>query len=188
MRPCKRSPILIRYSALACILPAAQAGNLLFLGPTGSGKMRTVEFGDSRAVIKVDCAELSRPPRNASAHHPRGVSRKPSQGESSSSVEDLRRYHSQKIFAANSMLRNAKFFCSTMRTTWCFTHFWRTSPEQVAFRPASSHDMVVMPARQRVGHETRLAERLVDTGRFSVAGRPNERGNLVRYFGNWTTP
>src|SRR6267142_1433777 len=38
--------------------------NLLFLGPTGSGKTRTVEaaaeilFGDSRAVIKVDCAEF----------------------------------------------------------------------------------------------------------------------------------
>ena len=37
-------------------------GNLLFLGPTGSGKTRIVEaaaeilFGDSRAVIKVDCA------------------------------------------------------------------------------------------------------------------------------------
>jgi ATP-dependent Clp protease ATP-binding subunit ClpB len=39
-------------------------GNLLFLGPTGSGKTSTVEaaaeilFGDSRAVIKVDCAEF----------------------------------------------------------------------------------------------------------------------------------
>jgi ATP-dependent Clp protease ATP-binding subunit ClpA len=39
-------------------------GNLLFLGPTGSGKTRTVEaaaeilFGDNRAVIKVDCAEF----------------------------------------------------------------------------------------------------------------------------------
>jgi ATP-dependent Clp protease ATP-binding subunit ClpB len=39
-------------------------GNLLFLGPTGSGKTRTVEaaaeilFGDSQAVIKVDCAEF----------------------------------------------------------------------------------------------------------------------------------
>ena len=39
-------------------------GNLLFLGPTGSGKTRTVEaaaeilFGNSRAVIKVDCAEF----------------------------------------------------------------------------------------------------------------------------------
>ena len=39
-------------------------GNLLFLGPTGSGKTRTVEaaaeilFGDSRAAIKVDCAEF----------------------------------------------------------------------------------------------------------------------------------
>src|SRR5260221_4948740 len=39
-------------------------GNLLFLGPTGSGKTRTVEaaaeilFGDPRSVIKVDCAEF----------------------------------------------------------------------------------------------------------------------------------
>ena len=39
-------------------------GNLLFLGPTGSGKTRMVEaaaeilFGDPRAVIKVDCAEF----------------------------------------------------------------------------------------------------------------------------------
>src|SRR5580765_4968921 len=39
-------------------------GNLLFLGPTGSGKTRVVEaaaeilFGDSRAAIKVDCAEF----------------------------------------------------------------------------------------------------------------------------------
>src|SRR6202140_2032807 len=39
-------------------------GNLLFLGPTGSGKTRTVEaaaeilFGDARAMIKVDCAEF----------------------------------------------------------------------------------------------------------------------------------
>src|SRR5712691_3733552 len=39
-------------------------GNLLFLGPTGSGKTRIVEaaaeilFGDPRAVIRVDCAEF----------------------------------------------------------------------------------------------------------------------------------
>src|SRR6267154_587954 len=44
--------------------PGRPIGNLLFLGPTGSGKTRTVEaaaellFGDSRAVIKVDCAEF----------------------------------------------------------------------------------------------------------------------------------
>src|ERR1700685_2629505 len=44
--------------------PGRRVGNLLFLGPTGSGKTRTVEaaaeilFGDSRAVIKVDCAEF----------------------------------------------------------------------------------------------------------------------------------
>src|SRR3984957_13494794 len=44
--------------------PGHPVGNLLFLGPTGSGKTRTVEaaaeilFGDSRAVVKVDCAEF----------------------------------------------------------------------------------------------------------------------------------
>jgi len=44
--------------------PAHPIGNLLFLGPTGSGKTRIVEaaaeilFGDSRAMLKVDCAEF----------------------------------------------------------------------------------------------------------------------------------
>jgi ATP-dependent Clp protease ATP-binding subunit ClpB len=44
--------------------PGRPVGNLLFLGPTGSGKTRIVEaaaeilFGDSRSVIKVDCAEF----------------------------------------------------------------------------------------------------------------------------------
>src|ERR1700739_544669 len=44
--------------------PGRPVGNLLFLGPTGSGKTRIVEaaaeilFGESRAVIKVDCAEF----------------------------------------------------------------------------------------------------------------------------------
>jgi ATP-dependent Clp protease ATP-binding subunit ClpA len=44
--------------------PGRPVGNLLFLGSTGSGKTRTVEaaaeilFGDSRALIKVDCAEF----------------------------------------------------------------------------------------------------------------------------------
>jgi ATP-dependent Clp protease ATP-binding subunit ClpB len=44
--------------------PGRPVGNLLFLGPTGSGKTRIVEaaaeilFGDSRSIIKVDCAEF----------------------------------------------------------------------------------------------------------------------------------
>jgi ATP-dependent Clp protease ATP-binding subunit ClpB len=44
--------------------PARPIGNLLFLGPTGSGKTRIVEaaaeilFGDSHALLKVDCAEF----------------------------------------------------------------------------------------------------------------------------------
>jgi ATP-dependent Clp protease ATP-binding subunit ClpB len=44
--------------------PGRPVGNLLFLGPTGSGKTRIVEaaaeilFGSPRAVIKIDCAEF----------------------------------------------------------------------------------------------------------------------------------
>ncbi|PYT80295.1 MAG: ATP-dependent Clp protease ATP-binding subunit [Acidobacteria bacterium] len=44
--------------------PGRPVGNLLFLGPTGSGKTRIVEaaaeilFVEARAVIKVDCAEF----------------------------------------------------------------------------------------------------------------------------------
>src|SRR3954454_4877072 len=44
--------------------PGRPVGNLLFLGPTGSGKTRVVEamaeslFGDPRACIKIDCAEF----------------------------------------------------------------------------------------------------------------------------------
>ncbi len=44
--------------------PGRPLGNLLFLGPTGTGKTRLVEAtaeslaGDARAVIKIDCAEF----------------------------------------------------------------------------------------------------------------------------------
>src|SRR3954464_1140349 len=44
--------------------PGRPVGNLLFLGPTGSGKTRVVEslaeslFGDPRALIKIACAEF----------------------------------------------------------------------------------------------------------------------------------
>src|SRR3954470_5894701 len=44
--------------------PGRPIGNLLFLGPTGTGKTRVVEsvaetlFGEGRACIKIDCAEF----------------------------------------------------------------------------------------------------------------------------------
>src|ERR1039458_7491545 len=44
--------------------PGRPIGNLLFLGPTGSGKTRLVEaaaeilLGDGRALVKIDCAEF----------------------------------------------------------------------------------------------------------------------------------
>jgi len=45
-------------------MPGRPIGNLLFLGPTGSGKTRVVEssaeilFGSPRAFVKIDCAEF----------------------------------------------------------------------------------------------------------------------------------
>ena len=71
-----RRKIVGQDAAVACVVdlyqtflaglhpPGRPIANLLLLGPTGSGKTRVVEavaetlFGDSRAVIKVDCAEF----------------------------------------------------------------------------------------------------------------------------------
>ncbi len=45
-------------------IPGRTIGNLLFLGPTGSGKTRTVEasaeilFGNPKAFVKINCAEF----------------------------------------------------------------------------------------------------------------------------------
>ena len=44
--------------------PNRPIGTMLFLGPTGSGKTRVIEaaaevlYGDSNAVVKIDCAEF----------------------------------------------------------------------------------------------------------------------------------
>ena len=54
------------YQTFRCGMssPGRPIGSFLFLGPTGSGKTRTVEavaeslVGDPRAVVKIDCAEF----------------------------------------------------------------------------------------------------------------------------------
>ncbi len=63
--PALRALVDLYQVFCAGMCPAGRpVGNLLFLGPTGSGKTRIVEaaaeilFGDPRAVIKVDCAEF----------------------------------------------------------------------------------------------------------------------------------
>jgi len=63
-RPCRYWSTCTKCFALGCSHLPGRSETCLFLGPTGSGKTRIVEaaaeilFGDSRAVIKVDCAEF----------------------------------------------------------------------------------------------------------------------------------
>ncbi len=76
LEACLRQRIVGQNEAIECVLQAYQThlagmsspgrpiANLLFLGPTGSGKTRMVEataeslLGDARAVIKIDCGEF----------------------------------------------------------------------------------------------------------------------------------
>src|SRR3954466_12565069 len=63
--PAVREIVRIYQTFLAGMAtPGRPTGSLLFLGPTGSGKTRTVEAmaeslaGDPKAVVKIDCAEF----------------------------------------------------------------------------------------------------------------------------------
>ena len=55
---------LYQMYATGMTSPGRPIGNILFLGPTGSGKTRLVEaaaecfFGDAAAIVKIDCAEF----------------------------------------------------------------------------------------------------------------------------------
>jgi ATP-dependent Clp protease ATP-binding subunit ClpB len=99
-----RAVVALHQLYCAGMCPAGRPiGNLLFLGPTGSGKTRIVEaaaeilFGDSRAVIKVDCAEfqhsheiaklIGSPPGYLGHRETRAVI----------SQEGLAKYHTEKL-------------------------------------------------------------------------------------------
>jgi ATP-dependent Clp protease ATP-binding subunit ClpB len=55
---------ILEMSVAGMTMPGRPIANLLFLGPTGSGKTRIIEaaaevlFGNDKAFIKVDCAEF----------------------------------------------------------------------------------------------------------------------------------
>jgi ATP-dependent Clp protease ATP-binding subunit ClpB len=63
-RAVKRIVNMYQIYMAGMAMPGRPIGNLLFLGPTGSGKTRVVEasaeilFGSPRAFIKIDCAEF----------------------------------------------------------------------------------------------------------------------------------
>jgi ATP-dependent Clp protease ATP-binding subunit ClpB len=63
-RAVRRMSDLFQIYQAGMTVPGRPIGNLLFLGPTGSGKTRLVEaaaevlFGDSNAYVKIDCGEF----------------------------------------------------------------------------------------------------------------------------------
>ncbi|MFI5175666.1 MAG: AAA family ATPase [Terriglobia bacterium] len=63
-RAVRRMSGLFQIYQSGLTIPGRPIGNLLFLGPTGSGKTRLVEaaadvlFGDERAIVKIDCGEF----------------------------------------------------------------------------------------------------------------------------------
>jgi ATP-dependent Clp protease ATP-binding subunit ClpB len=63
-RAVRRMSDLFQIYQAGMTVPGRPIGNLLFLGPTGSGKTRLVEaaaevlFGDTNAYVKIDCGEF----------------------------------------------------------------------------------------------------------------------------------
>ena len=63
-RAVRRMTGLFQIYQSGLTIPGRPVGNLLFLGPTGSGKTRLVEaaaevlYGDDRSFIKIDCGEF----------------------------------------------------------------------------------------------------------------------------------
>src|SRR3982074_820524 len=93
--------------------PGRPVGNLLFLGPTGSGKTRIVEaaaeilFGDPRAIIKVDCAEFQHSPEIAKLiGSPPGISGPPQTSPADHSGSFAPQPHRQTEIVVLALRRN----------------------------------------------------------------------------------